>query len=122
MKESKLVSNNLNFYQIIRYFLGSIIAYINLSFLKINVYGGDTQAGLKGFKKTKGFNNIKFISKKFFFDLELIIIYSKKKLNIFSLKTNYLIPQNSSIKIFNIKKNIEIIKELIKVIIFYKKN
>ena len=65
---------------------GSIIAYINLSFLKINVYGGDTQAGLKGFKKIRGFNNIKFISKKFFFDLELIIIYSKKKIKYFFFK------------------------------------
>ena len=121
LKKSKLINNNLNFYQIIRYFLGSIIAYINLSFLKINVYGGDTQAGLKAFKKIKGFDRIKFISKKFFFDLELIIIYSKKKLNIFSLKTNYSIPKNSSIKIFNVKKNIVILSELLKIILHYKK-
>ena len=116
----KLIKNNLNFYQIIRYFLGSIIAYINLKFLDINVYGGDTQAGLKGFKKINGFNNMKFISKKFFFDLELIIIYSKKKLNIFSLKTNYSIPKKSSIKILNLNKNIEILYEWLKIIMIYK--
>ena len=71
--------------------------------------------------KIKGFDRIKFISKKFFFDLELIIIYSKKKLNIFSLKTNYSIPKNSSIKIFNVKKNIVILSELLKIILHYKK-
>ena len=66
-------------------------------------------------------NDVKFISRKFFFDLELVVIYSKKKLNILSVKTNYVISKKSSIKIFNLKKNIEIIKELIKVVIFYKK-
>lgn len=122
LNESKLINKNLNIYQISRYIIGTIIAYINLKILNLNIYGGDSQAGLKGFKKIKNFNKLKFISKKFFFDLELILFYSKKKLNIISIKTNYLIPKNSSIKIFNILKNIEILRELISIITIHKKN
>ena len=121
LKESKLMNKNLNIYQIIRYFIGLIIAQINLRFLKIKIFGGDTQAGLKGFKKIKNFNKIKFISKKFFFDLELITLYSEKKLNILSIKTNYEIPKTSSIKIFNLRENIEIFIEWTKILLFYKK-
>ena len=64
---------------------------------------------------------VKFISRKFFFDLELVLIYTKKKLKILSLKTKYKIPKNSSIKLFNLKKNLQIIIELIKIYINYRK-
>ena len=63
-----------------RFCLGTIIAYINKKILKLSIDGGDTQAGLKGFKKNNYFNKHKFISTKFFFDLELIHLYSKKKI------------------------------------------
>ena len=106
-------NKKLNLYQVIRYFLGTIIALINKKILNLNIEGGDTQAGLKGFKKNKYFNKNKFISKKFFFDLELIHLFSKKKLKIFSIKTIFDINKNSSIKIFNFKNNYHILKELI---------
>lgn len=116
LQESKLIKENINSYQIVRYFIGALIAYINLKILKLEIPGGDSQAGLKGFKKIKNFNKLKFISKKFFFDLELILVYSRKKLKICSISTNYSIPNNSSIQILNISKNIEILKELFQVI------
>lgn len=120
MEQSKLISKNLNLYQITRYIIGSLIAIINLKVLKLKIKGGDSQAGLKGFKKFKNFNKVKFLSKKFFFDLELISLYSKKKLSIKSIKTNYSVPSKSSIRIFNFSKNFEILCELLKVIKKYK--
>ena len=97
----------------IRYILGAIIAYLNRIFLNINFEGGDTQAGLKGFKKNYIFKKNKFISKKFFFDLELVNLYLKNNLNVVSIKTLYKIPKKSSIKIFDLKSNYFILKELI---------
>ena len=120
MEQSKLISKNLNLYQITRYIIGGLIAIINLKVLKLKIKGGDSQAGLKGFKKFKNFNKVKFLSKKFFFDLELISLYSKKRLSIKSIKTNYSVPSKSSIKIFNFSKNFEILCELLKVIKKYK--
>ena len=120
MEQSKLISKNLNLYQITRYIIGGLIAIINLKVLKLKIKGGDSQAGLKGFKKFKNFNKVKFLSKKFFFDLELISLYSKKRLSIKSVKTNYSVPSKSSIKIFNFSKNFEILCELLKVIKKYK--
>jgi len=120
MEQSKLISKNLNLYQITRYIIGGLIAIINLKVLKLKIKGGDSQAGLKGFKKFKNFNKVKFLSKKFFFDLELISLYSKKRLSIKSIKTSYSVPSKSSIKIFNFSKNFEILCELIKVIKKYK--
>jgi len=113
LKGSKLKEKNLNIYQMIRYILGAIIAYLNRIFLNINFEGGDTQAGLKGFKKNYIFKKNKFISKKFFFDLELINLYLKNNLNVISIKTLYKIPKKSSIKIFDLKNNYFILKELI---------
>tara|TARA_B110000196_G_C21085494_1_gene634765 strand:+ start:570 stop:1301 length:732 start_codon:yes stop_codon:yes gene_type:complete len=121
LKESKLIKRKINIYQILRYFIGAAMAYINLKLLKLEILGGDTQAGLKGFKKIKDFNKLKFISKKFFFDLELILVYSKRKLKIQSIKTNYSINSRSSIKILNFSKNLEILKELYWVINKYRK-
>ena len=69
----------------------------------------------------KYFKKNKFISTKFFFDLELIHLYSKKKLKIVSVKTIFNVPKKSSIKIFNLIKNYYILKELIKILLFYSK-
>jgi len=121
LKDSKMINKNLNFYQLIRYLIGALISFINLRFLKIKIVGGDTQAGLKGFIKIKNFNKIKFISKKFFFDLELIHLYSLRNLKIVSVKCNYNVPKQSSIKIFDVKKNLFILKELFKIIYNYNK-
>ena len=80
---SKLKSYKLNFYQLMRIFLGySINNFIRIWF---NINIRDTQAGLKGFVKPKNFSRIKFISKRFFFDLELILLFyfSKKHYGIF---------------------------------------
>lgn len=120
MEQSRLINKNLSLYQITRYIIGALIAQINLKILKLKIKGGDSQAGLKGFKKFKNFNTIKFISKKFFFDLELISLYSKKKLTIKSIKTNYSVPSKSSIKLFDFSKNLKILSELIEVIKKYK--
>ena len=117
LKGSKLKKEKLNLYQISRYILGAIIAFINKVLLNISVEGGDTQAGLKGFKKNSVLMKNKFISKKFFFDLELIHLFLKKKLKIDSIKTNYFIPKKSSIKILNFKNNYSIFKELLLILI-----
>ena len=45
---------------------------------------------------------------------------SALKEGILSVKTNYSVPKNSSIKIFDISKNMIILRELIKVIYKYK--
>ena len=117
LKDSKLKSEQLNLYQISRYILGAIIAFLNKILLNITIEGGDTQAGLKGFKKNRALMTNKFISKKFFFDLELIHLFLKKKLKIISIKTNYFIPKKSSIKILNFKNNYSIFKELLLILI-----
>ena len=119
LKESKLANKQLNLYQVVRFCLGAIIAFINKKLLKLDIEGGDTQAGLKGFKKNKYFKKNKFISTKFFFDLELIHLYSKNKLKIVSVKTIFNVPKKSSIKIFNLINNYYILKELIKILFFY---
>ncbi len=117
-KESKLTSKSLSYYQFMRYFLGRIASLlVNLLCLDLSI--GDTQAGLKIFKKPKKFNKIKFISKKFFFDAELLIIFHKLKKNIKYIPVNYSIAKNSTIKILDLKNFIYFF-ELIKISIFYK--
>ena len=80
----------------------------------------DTQAGLKGFIKPKNFSRIKFVSKRFFFDLELILLFIFAKKKILSLKTTYHVSIYSNISFFNLKKNFETLFELIKICIYYK--
>ena len=84
--------------------------------MKFYIEGLDTQAGLKGFKKIKNFKKINFISKLFFFDLELMYIYYISKKKFFPIPVKYEIPKKSSIKIFSFIKNFKIIFELIEVI------
>ena len=110
-KKSKNIGTDFNSYQIIRLYIGYIINFIIRMYFSIRIK--DTQAGLKGFIKPKNFLRIKFFSNRFFFDLELLLyfIYNKKK--IFSIPVFFKISTDSSIKIFDFKKNFEVIKELL---------
>jgi len=117
-KKSKNIGKNLNYYQIIRSVIGYIVNLIIRTSFSIKIK--DTQAGLKGFIKPKNFSKFKFFSKRFFFDLELLLYFISQKKKIFSIPVLFKVPENSSIKIFDLKKNFEVIKEL--VIICLKKN
>jgi len=114
--KSKLKNTNLNLYQLSRYFLGNLVGLIFKVLLNLNIDGGDTQAGLKGFKKIKQFNKLKFVSKKFFLDLEIMYYYKKYNKKFFSVPVKYTVPVSSTIKIFSLKKNLVIFFELFKVI------
>ncbi len=117
-KESKLNSKLLNSYQIVRFLIGRLICLI-INFFCLNLKTGDTQAGLKAFIKPKKFNNIKFLSKKFFFDAEIMIIFHGLNKKMKNIPIKYSVPKDSTIKIFEFK-NFIYIYELFKVILFYK--
>lgn len=119
LKESKMIDNNLNLYQITRAKIGNLISFVINLFLKINVEGTDTQAGLKAFKKVKEFDNFNFYSKKYFFDLELIYHYTKNNKKILSVPVIYEPPNFSNIKIFSFK-NFIILYEFIKIVFILK--
>ena len=115
---SRPVKNKLNFYQQSRNILGISVNNFLRAWFKIKLQ--DTQAGLKGFIKPKNFSRIKFISKRFFFDLELILLFILDKKKILSIKTTYDIATNSNFSFFNLKRNFETFFELIKICIYYK--
>ena len=121
-EKSSFKRKKFSIYQVIRFLIGYTISLIIKYSLKLNIDGCDTQAGLKGFKKIKNFNKINFISKIFFFDLELIYNYYKQNKKIFSIPVKYEIPNKSSIKIFAIYKNLAIVHELSSVILKLKKS
>ena len=112
--KSKLNSKSLNFYQILRFIIGRMMClFLNILCLNLNV--GDTQAGLKAFK-TKNFNKIN-LSSKFFFDAELMIIFSfEKKMK--NIPVKYDVPKDSTINLFDIK-NLVYVYELFKIVFFY---
>tara|TARA_B100001175_G_C19440844_1_gene606159 strand:+ start:471 stop:1208 length:738 start_codon:yes stop_codon:yes gene_type:complete len=115
--KSRLKSKKLNLYQICRYFIGRIVClFINLTLLKKDT--GDTQAGLKGFIKPRGFNNYKFISKKFFFDAELMTIFHRSGAKLASIPLKYEIYANSTIKLIAFE-NFVYLYELLKMILYY---
>ena len=117
-KKSKLKKKHLSLYQFSRYIIGRFICYLlNLFFFSSRV--GDTQAGLKAFKKPKNFNKIKFISKKFFLDAELMILFHRSEIKMLSIPVKYKIYSRSSIKIIAFN-NFKYLFELTKVILFYK--
>jgi glycosyltransferase involved in cell wall biosynthesis len=120
-RHSVLINKNLTFYQKIRFVLGNFIGKIINFFLKIDTIETetDTQAGLKAFKKYKEFQKIRFFSKKYFFDLELIYHYKKNQKKIMSIPVKYKIAEESSIKIFSLK-NVYILYEFIKILIILK--
>lgn len=115
LRKSKLINKQFTFYKFIRHFVGQFISQIIKTLLKLNIEACDTQAGLKGFKKNVSLNKTKFISERFFFDLELIFLYLKNEKKIHFIPVKYEVSDNSSIKIFDIK-NFLIIVELFKVI------
>ena len=115
---SRMESYKLNFYQLMRIILGYLINNFIRVWFSITIH--DTQAGLKGFIKPKNFSKIKFISKRFFFDLELILLFYFSKKKIFSLQTVYFVDEKSNINFFNLKKNYETLIELIKICMNYK--
>ena len=116
--KSKLRNKNLNLYQISRFFIGRIICFL-LSLFFFNDKIGDTQAGLKAFPKPKNFKNIRFISKKFFLDAELMILFYRTKKEMVSIPVSYKIYSKSTIKILSFE-NFVYLYELFKIIIFYK--
>jgi len=65
-KNSRIINKKLNFYQISRIFIGWLVSLFVKLLLNFNLLGGDTQSGLKGFKKIKNFNKLNFVSTKFF--------------------------------------------------------
>ena len=75
--KSVMINQNLTNYQKTRYMLGNLIGKLINLFLKIDLEGTDTQAGLKAFKKYNNFEKLVFNSKKYFFDLELIYYFRK---------------------------------------------
>ena len=122
--KSKLIDTNLNFYQLFRYVLGNLVGLVVNNFLNLNIdgYERDTQAGLKGFKKIKQLKNLKFVSKKFFLDLEIMYYYKKYNKKFFSVPVKYTVPNSSSIRIFSLKENLVIFLELMRVIKNLKKS
>ena len=117
-KYSKII-DKFDFYKILRKIAGHTIGKIFYSFLNLNISGADTQAGLKAFKKTRTFDKCKFISNKFFLDVELINLYSLLNKKIKSIPVKFSYSEISSINIFDLK-NFIIIFEAIKVIIYLK--
>jgi hypothetical protein len=113
-KSRLIIKNKLNIYQLLRLIIGKIIGKLIELTLNTNVYG-DTQAGLKAFKLPSKFKKKKFISKRFFFDIELIHFFRRANLRIKSIPVEFFISDKSSIGIFN-KINIKIIIELFTVI------
>ena len=119
-KKSSMVNKDLNFYQVSRYIIGYIISLIIRFFLGLNIQGGDTQSGLKGFKKTENIHNVQFISKLFFLDLELMHHYRSLNKKFCAIPVKYKIVEQSSIKLLSFK-NFSIILELFKVILKLKR-
>jgi len=117
-KKSKNIGKDSSSYQIIRTLIGYVVNLIIRISFSIEIK--DTQAGLKGFIKPKNFLKIKFFSKRFFFDLELLLHFVSQKKKVSSIPVFFKVPSDSSIKIFDFKKNLEVIKELI-IICFRKK-
>ena len=116
---STLKNKNLSIYQFCRKNIGKLVSKIIFHILNINLGTIDTQAGLKGFKKITKFNKNKFISNKFFLDVELIYFFKRMKKKICLIPVKYKIEENSTITLFSIK-NFLIIFDLIKVIIYLK--
>ena len=114
IKNSKNIEVNQNFYQIIRNLISNYMGIYMEKKLKLNV-SGDSQAGLKGLKNKNYINKIKFISKYYFFDIELIKIFRINKARVKMIPVKYKISKKSSINIFSFK-NILYILEFLKVL------
>lgn len=115
-KSSKLIKDKNNLYQFLRHNVGDLVSIIINFFLNLNIL--DTQAGMKGFKNFKQLKKQRFISKRFFFDIELICYMRTKNIELKKIPINYKISKVSSIRIFDLK-NFEIFYELIRILIRY---
>lgn len=118
-KESVLINKNLSYYQKTRFIVGNFIGKLINFFLKIDLEGTDTQAGLKAFKKDDDFKKINFFSKKYFFDLELVYHYRENQKKILTIPVKYEIAEKSNIKIFSLK-NFYILYEFFKILVILK--
>lgn len=114
LKSSENTDKFFSFYQISRSLISSFLSLIIEKKLRLGVYG-DTQAGLKAFKINNIIKKTKFISKFYFFDIELINYFKKKNLKIKLIPVKYKISSQSSIKFFSLK-NFLILVEFINVI------
>ena len=102
IKGSKNVEKNQSFYQISRHIISNYFGYLMEKKLNLNV-NGDSQAGLKGFKLKDYVKKRKFISKYYFFDIELIKLFRIKNAKIKIVPVKYKISKNSNIKFFSFK-------------------
>tara|TARA_Y100001958_G_C21156451_1_gene491364 strand:+ start:195 stop:905 length:711 start_codon:yes stop_codon:yes gene_type:complete len=114
IKKSFNTEKNLNFYKLFRNFVSNILGNIIEKKLKLNV-SGDTQAGLKAFKIFKKIRKENFLSKYYFFDIELINFFRKNKLKIKLIPVKFNISKKSTIKILSLK-NFKIIYEFYKIL------
>ncbi len=114
MRMSKNIEKSQNIYQIIRQAVSNYMGFIMEKNLNLNV-NGDSQAGLKGFKNKNYLKKYKFVSKYYFFDIELINLFRNNNAKVKMIPVKYKISKNSSIKIFSIK-NIFYILEFLKVL------
>jgi glycosyltransferase involved in cell wall biosynthesis len=115
--KSHMKIENISFYKILRFILSYFVSLILRYAINLNTTKIDTQAGFKAFKKIEEIENYNFISKKFFLDVELIFLYTFLKKKIISVPVSYKISGSSSIKFLDIKMNLNILYELLKVII-----
>jgi len=114
LKKSRNINTSYNLYQFSRNLISNFLSFLIEKKLKLEVKG-DTQAGLKAFKLSQNLKKKKFISKYYFFDIELINFFRKKNLKIKLIPVKFEISKQSSIKIFSIK-NFYILLEFIKVL------
>ncbi len=96
-----------NTYQFLRHFMSNFIGDFVEKKLNLQV-NGDTQAGLKGFRITNKIKKQKFISKYYFFDIELIKFFRVSKLKIKMIPVKYKISNKSNIKLLSFKNFIYI--------------
>jgi glycosyltransferase involved in cell wall biosynthesis len=109
-KKSKIIIKKRKIYNYIRLFIGNLLSLVDFYFFNINVR--DTQAGLKGFSNSLELRKRKFISKKFFLDIELLIFFKKKNIMPLNIAVIYVLKDNvSSIKLNSFKNNFLLIKE-----------
>ena len=114
LKNSSNIDNNKNLYKVIRNIVSNFLGKLIEKKLQLNV-NGDTQAGLKAFKISTQLRKNKFFSKYYFFDIELISYFRKKKLKIKLVPVKFKISDKSSIKIFSFK-NFKIIFEFFRIL------
>lgn len=114
LKKSINLDKKKDLYKITRNIISNFLGILVEKKLKLNV-NGDTQAGLKAFKMNSYIKKNIFISKYYFFDIELISLFKQKKFRIKLVPVKFKISNQSSIKFFSFK-NFKIIFEFFKVL------